>query len=129
MNSRSLPRTTLLLTYLVCLLAGPTLFLRADADWPQFLGPARNGEYTGTNLAQTWPKEGPRKVWQKNIGQGFSGPAVSQGKLILFHRVDNKEVVDCLDASDGQAVWHCDWVAAGSEDRIPPAPLATWQAR
>ena len=34
------------------------------ADWPQFLGPARNGVYVGTNLADSWPKEGPPVVWR-----------------------------------------------------------------
>ena len=47
------------------------------ADWPQFLGPTRNGVYAGTDLAKTWPTEGPPVVWQKKVGAGFSGPAVS----------------------------------------------------
>src|SRR5580765_3091098 len=49
------------------------------SDWPQFLGPTRNGVYAGTDLAESWPKEGPPVVWRKKVGQGFSGPAVSGG--------------------------------------------------
>src|SRR2546423_11228661 len=70
-------------------------------DWPQFLGPARNGACAATNLADTWPKEGPPIVWRKKIGQGFSGPSVAAGKLVLFHRLDSQETVECLDASNG----------------------------
>jgi len=63
------------------------VLIRACAsDWPQFLGPTRNGVYPGTDLAESWPKEGPPIVWRKKVGQGFSGPTVSGGSLILFHR-------------------------------------------
>ena len=78
--------------------------LRAG-DWPQFLGPTRNGCYAGPSLAAAWTSEGPRHVWQKKIGQGFSGPVVAQNKLILFHRIDDQETVECLEAATGKALW------------------------
>jgi len=81
-----------------------TLTLRAQ-DWPQFLGPNRNGSTIGTNLASTWPKEGPPVVWQRKVGQGFAGPVVSGGRLVLFHRMDDREVVECLDANSGKELW------------------------
>src|SRR5688572_30220639 len=43
-----------------------------SSDWPQFLGPARDGTYPGTNLAAQWPKEGPPIAWKKKVGEGFS---------------------------------------------------------
>ena len=74
-------------------------------DWPQFLGPLRNGTYSGTNIAKTWPAEGPPIRWQRKIGAGFSGPVVAAGKLILFHRVEDKETVECLDADKATSLW------------------------
>src|SRR6266853_977910 len=74
-------------------------------DWPQFFGPTRNGVYCGTALAETWPKEGPTHVWTKKVGQGFSGPVVAGGKLIMFHRLADKETVECLNATNGTAIW------------------------
>ncbi|HMC28417.1 MAG TPA: PQQ-binding-like beta-propeller repeat protein, partial [Verrucomicrobiae bacterium] len=74
-------------------------------DWPQFLGPRRNGTYSGTNIAKTWPAEGPPIRWQRKIGAGFSGPVVAAGKLILFHRTDDKETVECLDADKATSLW------------------------
>ena len=74
-------------------------------DWPQFLGPTRDGVYAGSDLAATWPKEGPPVVWQKSIGQGFSGPVVAAGQLILFQRLKDQEVVACLDARSGEPKW------------------------
>jgi outer membrane protein assembly factor BamB len=87
-----------------------------SSDWPQLLGPTRNGVYAGNDLVETWPKEGPRTVWQKNIGHGFSGPAVAQRKLILFHRLDDKETVDCLDARDGKPLWSFAYPTAYHDD-------------
>jgi outer membrane protein assembly factor BamB len=88
----------------------------AAQDWPQFLGPARDGVYAGTNLANAWPKEGPAIVWQKKIGQGFSGPVVAGGKLILFHRLDNQETVECFDAKTGQPNWKFQYPAQYQDD-------------
>src|SRR5947209_2886921 len=68
-------------------------------DWPQFLGPARNGVYSGNDLPAKWPPGGPAVVWKKDVGQGFSSPVLAQGRLILFHRVANKEVIEALDAA------------------------------
>jgi outer membrane protein assembly factor BamB len=76
----------------------------AAVDWPQFLGPSRNGTYDGP-LANSWPAAGPRVVWRKPVGQGFSGPAVVQNRVILFHRVGDREVVESLDARTGNSQW------------------------
>jgi len=86
------------------------------SDWPQFLGPARNGVYTGSDLADSWPKEGPSVLWRKRIGQGFSGPAVSSAKLILFHRLDDQEIVECLDAADGKSIWTFEYPTSYRDD-------------
>src|SRR5438034_1229658 len=85
--------------------------------WPQFLGPIRNGGYPGTEpLAESWPKEGPPVVWRKKIGQGFSGPAVSGGSLVLFHRIGDKEAVECLDAGTGKLLWSFDYPTGYRDD-------------
>lgn len=75
------------------------------ADWPQFLGPTRNDVSTETGLAATWPKKGPAVVWEKDIGDGYSGPVVVGDRVILFHRVGDEEVVECLSAADGTTKW------------------------
>lgn len=75
------------------------------ADWPQFLGPSRDGVYVGAPLNERWPPAGPRIIWRKHIGQGLSGPVVAGKRIILFHRLDDREVVDALDALTGTAQW------------------------
>lgn len=75
------------------------------ADWPQFLGPQRNGVSTESGLLQTWDDKGPPTLWKKEIGEGYSAPVVAGERLILFHRVGDEEVVECLDAANGKEVW------------------------
>jgi outer membrane protein assembly factor BamB len=47
-------------------------------------------------------------VWRKDVGEGFAGPIVAAGKLILFYRANGKEIVDCLDAATGAKIWSYD---------------------
>jgi outer membrane protein assembly factor BamB len=85
-------------------------------DWPQFLGPERNGVYRGPALSETWGARGPRVVWRKQVGQGFSGPVVAQGRVILFHRVSNQEVVESLDPRTGMTQWRYAYPTAYRDD-------------
>jgi outer membrane protein assembly factor BamB len=85
-------------------------------DWPQFLGPARTGTYAGPPLNESWGAEGPRILWRKTIGAGFSGPVVVQGRLLVFHRLANQEIVDALDARTGMAQWRYAYPTAYRDD-------------
>jgi outer membrane protein assembly factor BamB len=74
-------------------------------DWPQFLGPTRNGASAETGLLANWPKAGPPELWKRDVGAGYSGPVVAGEWLILFHRVDDEEVVEGLEAATGKKQW------------------------
>jgi outer membrane protein assembly factor BamB len=73
-------------------------------DWPQILGPHRNGQADGEHLA-AWPATGPRTVWEKPMGSGFAGPAVAGGRLVIFHRLAGDLVTEALDAVTGKQQW------------------------
>ena len=88
----------------------------AANDWPQFLGPDRNGVYSGPPLATSWPATGPRVVWRKPVGAGFAGPVVAGSRLILFHRVAREEVVESLDARTGTPQWRFAYPTAYRDD-------------
>lgn len=75
------------------------------ADWPQFLGPRRNGTSTETGLLQTWGEKGPPILWEKEVGEGYSAPVVVGERLVLFHRLGDEEIVACLDAANGKERW------------------------
>lgn len=55
------------------------------AQRPQFGGPTRDFQVADApTLASSWPPEGPKKLWVRDLGPGFSGIAVSSGRLFRF---------------------------------------------
>jgi outer membrane protein assembly factor BamB len=75
------------------------------ADWPQFLGPTGDAKSPETGLLDTFPPAGPRTIWKKQIGTGYSAPSVRGNRLVLHHRVGREEVIDCLAADTGEPQW------------------------
>ena len=76
------------------------------------MGPSRDGVYTGGLVSEA----APELVWRIDVGQGFSAPVVKGGRLILFHRVDNRERVDAVDAGTGELLWSYDYATAYRDD-------------
>ncbi|MEZ5300767.1 MAG: PQQ-binding-like beta-propeller repeat protein [Verrucomicrobiales bacterium] len=90
-----------LLAASLCLLASA-----ARADWPQFMGSDRSGvSAESVALADSFPGGDPKRVWMVEVGAGLAGPAVSRGKVIVFHRVGDDAVAAALDAATGKAQW------------------------
>jgi len=91
------------------------LVLIADAllagDWPQILGPSRNGQAEGERLSDQWPAGGPKVVWRYPLGSGYAGAAVVGDRAVVFHRAGSSERVECLDAN-GKSLWKTDFTAS-----------------
>ena len=95
---------------------------RAD-DWPQWLGPQRDGVWREKGIVDKFPAGGPKILWRKPVGGGYAGPAVANGKVYVIDRLlaagaenpknpfDKKpniagsERVICFDALSGKIVW------------------------
>jgi outer membrane protein assembly factor BamB len=86
------------------------------ADWPQLMGPTRNGVYDGPALAERWPADGPRVVWRRAAGAGLSGPVVAAGKVVLFHRVRDREVVEAMEPATGATIWRYEYPTSYRDD-------------
>lgn len=84
-------------------------------DWPQFLGPQRNSTSAETGLLRTWPEGGPEVLWTVNVGRGYGGPVVKDGKVYLLDRDDEVgETLRCFDLSDGRELWSYAYDAPGT---------------
>ena len=87
----------------------PSLALLAVAalpqDWPQWGGPARDFAAPAGELADAWPAEGPRVLWRRDLGDGYSSLALVDGTLFTMLRRDENEVVVALDAATGATLW------------------------
>jgi outer membrane protein assembly factor BamB len=95
-------------------------------DWPQWRGPNRDGISRETNLLQNWPEGGPSLLWQaKEIGSGYSTPAVVGGRLYLMANEGVKdEFVKALDERDGKELWSSRIGKVGNPNQEPPYPAA-----
>ena len=89
-------------------------------DWPQWMGPNRDAVWAETGIVDKFPEGGPKVVWRKEIGSGYSGPAVTGGRVYVMDyvtkdnfkrdnfarmRLDGDERVVCLDAEKGDILW------------------------
>src|SRR3954470_54374 len=59
----------------------------AGDDWPQWLGPQRDGVWREAGILEKFPAGGPRVLWRKEAGGGYAGPAVAAGKVYHHDRV------------------------------------------
>ena len=79
-------------------------------DWPQWLGPQRDGIWRESGVLEKFPATGPRVLWRLPIGSGYSGPAVAQGRVYLMDRISaaggpDAERVLCVSEAEGKILW------------------------
>jgi outer membrane protein assembly factor BamB len=97
----------LITLFLVC----TSCSLLVGGDWPQGLGPSRNGIAQQEKPLQPWPENGPVTAWSHTLGSGFAGPIVVGEKVVVFHRIEDAERVEALDAKSGKVIWSQDFKA------------------
>ncbi len=95
--------------------------VRAD-NWPQWMGPQRDGVWRETGLLSSFPPGGPKVRWRTPIGGGYSGPAVANGRVYVTDRIlkagaqdpenpfsrgntPSTERILCLNEADGKVLW------------------------
>lgn len=84
-------------------------------DWPQYLGPKRNGTSDQKGILRTWPEKGPDVLWTANVGIGFGGPVVKDGKIYLLDRNDKVgDNLRCFELSTGKELWSFGYDSPGS---------------
>ena len=84
-------------------------------DWPQYLGPNGNNSSAQKNILRSWPQQGPEVLWTVNVGIGYGGPVVKDGKVYLLDRDDKVgDKLRCLDLSSGKELWNFAYEAPGS---------------
>src|SRR5438132_14428125 len=94
------------------------------ADWPQWLGPNRNGSSPETGLLTKWPQDGPKVLWKVPGGDGYSTVAVAHGRAITQVQHDGSEFVLALDAVKGTKLWETR-AAEGYKNAFGDGPRST----
>lgn len=75
------------------------------ADWPRFLGPTDDAKSPETRLLDRFPEGGPKKVWELEKGISYTTPVIAGGKLVIFNRFEDEEVIQCLEPETGKQFW------------------------
>jgi outer membrane protein assembly factor BamB len=73
--------------------------------WTQWGGPHRNFQTEASGLKDTWPASGPRVVWKRALGEGYSSPAVENGTLYTIYGKPGQEFVIAANAETGATLW------------------------
>ena len=73
--------------------------------WTQWGGPNRNFQTEASGLKDTWPASGPRVVWKRPLGEGYSSPVVEDGVLYTMYGKRGEEVVLAANAETGATLW------------------------
>jgi outer membrane protein assembly factor BamB len=79
-------------------------FPAAAQDWPQWRGPNRDALVSAGTMPQTWPKT-LKEEWRVPVGIGHASPIVAGGKIYVFARQGEEEVLRALDATTGKELW------------------------
>ena len=83
-------------------------------DWPQFLGPDRNSTSPQKGLLRSWPENGPEVLWSVDVGRGYGGPVVKNGKVYLLDRDDEVgDFLRCFSLQTGEELWKFSYESPG----------------
>src|SRR5262245_65654746 len=94
------------------------------ADWPQFLGPNRNG----TTPEEVAPWKGELKpLWKKPVGEAHSSPVVAGGVVYAFYQPagKNADALAAFDAKTGELKWEKSYDRAEFKPLFGNGPRST----
>ena len=99
-----------------------------DRDFPQFLGPNRNGVLSDPGISFDWEASPPKLLWRRDIGPGWSSFAVVGDFAFTQQQDGENETVVCLELRTGKVRWiHSDkarfganWTFGGEGPRSTP---------
>lgn len=87
----------------ILLLAACALAAAFAADWPRFLGPNGNGIAPDTGINKNWNQKPPKELWRVDLtDNGYAGPAVARGKVLILDHQEGKDILRMLDLATGQ---------------------------
>ena len=76
-----------------------------SAQWLQWGGPNRDFTTNTTGLAPAWPEDGPRRLWQRPLGDGYSSIVADDRRLYTMYRRGEDEIVVALSPDSGETLW------------------------
>jgi len=97
----------------------------AHADWPHIRGPNYDGHCNETGIVENWPAEGPPRLWIRELGEGYSGFFVGNGRVFTQRQSLDGQYVLCLDLDTGKTIWETRYEGPWQPSGAYPGPYAT----
>src|SRR5687767_4108362 len=94
-------------------------------DWPQWRGANRDGVWTETGLIEKFDSDTIPLKWRAEIGSGYSGPTVADGRVFVTDRIQqpqSTERVLCFDEQTGKPLWKYEYPAEYGRLGYPAGP-------
>lgn len=79
------------------------------SDWPRVLGPSDDGISPETHLLKAWAAGEPKPVWEVAMGEAYNSPAISGDFCVIFHALEGKETIECMQRETGKRFWAHDY--------------------
>jgi hypothetical protein len=106
-------------------LGGPTASPFPTNEWLHCRGPAYDGHAPATGVVLPWPAEGPRVLWRRAVGEGFSGLVVSGSRVYSQIQTLGGQYLVCLDLLTGAEQWRTRYNWPWQPDSDWPGPYGT----
>jgi outer membrane protein assembly factor BamB len=101
--------------------------ISSSGDWLVWGGRGRDFVAPATALPSSWPAGGPRKLWSRALGDGYSGVSVEGTTLYTAFRRGSKDVVTAIEAGTGKTLWEYEYDAPFKNsyaEAVGPGPYA-----
>jgi len=106
-------------------LSHPEIHDSHSGSWTGFRGENRDGVYRGKAIGTNWPTSGPRQLWRRAVGSGYSSMTIAEGLVFTIEQRREKEVAAAYDAESGREIWRQAWKAKFDEAFGGEGPRAT----
>ncbi len=101
--------------------------VRAE-DWPQWMGPGRDGVWHEEGIVERFPEGGPPVLWRAAVSLGYGGAAVVGARVFVADyikesgditnnpggrdKLTGTERLRCFDVNTGESLWDYEYEQA-----------------
>ena len=83
-------------------------------NWDQYLGPNRDASTEGVEILESWPENGPAKLWSFPLGTGYGGVSIYEKEVFVLDRdPGHMDILRCIDLESGVEKWNYAYEASG----------------
>jgi outer membrane protein assembly factor BamB len=81
------------------------------ADWAIYRGSNHDGISKETGWSAEFDGDGPKVLWEAEVGIGFASFTVVEGKVYTTGHAEDQDTVFCFGAVDGKLIWKHSYAA------------------